>query len=59
MNESTQAILQQQIENIRELLNAEVTSSILCHSTANGKCEYKLTFTYDKTDEASDSDSVQ
>ena len=58
MNAYTQDILQQQIENIRKLLNAEVTSSILCHSL-DGRCEYKLTFTYEKNDESSDSDSVQ
>ena len=47
MTETTQLLLQQQIENIKKLLNAEVTSSIVCHSTGNGKCEYKLTFIYD------------
>ena len=41
-----QVIIQQQIENIQKVLDAEVSSSIVCHST--GKCQYKLTFTYDK-----------
>ena len=41
-----QFIIQQQIENIQKVLNAEVASSIVCDS--NGKCQYKLTFTYDK-----------
>ena len=58
MDTYTQDILQQQIENIRKLLNAEVTSSILCHSL-DGRCEYKLTFTYEKNDEAPHSDSLQ
>ena len=41
-----QEILETQIGNIKAILNADVRSSIVCHS--NGKCEYKLIFTYDK-----------
>ena len=46
MDRETQVILETQISNIKAILNADVKSSIVCHS--NGKCEYKLTFTYDK-----------
>ena len=49
MNTETQVILQQQIENIRTLLDAEVSSTIACYSS--GKCEYRLTFTYHKDDD--------
>ena len=41
-----QVILQQQIDNIQKILEAEVSSYIVCNS--NNKCQYKLTFTYDK-----------
>ena len=46
MDRETQSILETQIGNIKALLGADVRSQIVCHS--NGKCEYKLTFTYDK-----------
>ena len=46
MDRETQIILETQIGNIKALLNAEVSSVIACYSS--GKCEYRLTFTYDK-----------
>jgi hypothetical protein len=55
-NKETQVILETQIGNIKALLGAEVSSSIVCRS--DGKCEYKLTFTYDKPNEALDSSSL-
>ena len=40
-----EVIIKQQIENIKKLLNATVTSTVACYSS--GKCEYRLTFTYE------------
>ena len=41
-----QVIIQQQIKNIQQILEAEVSTSIVTDNS--GKCQYKLTFTYDK-----------